>query len=389
MLKHINQISEQAFLLDFGSKIDIQTNNFVISFANHILSNVKLINILGIKNCVPSYNKILIQFTPGSQKKRKIFDFLYSIDLNEIISKKTTESHEIIEIPICYEEKYSLDLKENSAMVTFMAIRNDYSSFTGDVNEILQATISHEFFHAIQYGYDGWEAGWLLESTAVWMEELHYDHINDCYQFLEYNMEYPEEGLFKDTQRGYGSYIFFSYIEENYLDSRYVKNIFEKSIDYYSYDFDNSLSPVIDILTSNSLEITSVIKDLAISNVLLDGNAQPEIYQFEEADEYNGFGMYISNSITTIEDSVLTFDNESIWSTGSRFYKFINLDSTLESITVLLSDQDFNNEYYYLQTITKLENGSYNILDGLPQTVLSSYSDTLLFSLTYYNGYTL
>ena len=65
------------------------------------------------------------------------------------------------------DNENSLDLKENSAMVTFMAIRNNYSSFTGDVNEILQATISHEFFHAIQYGYDGWEAGWLLESTAV------------------------------------------------------------------------------------------------------------------------------------------------------------------------------------------------------------------------------
>ena len=114
MLKQINQISEQAFLLDFGSKIDIQTNDFVISFANYVLNNVKLINTLGIKNCVPSYNKILIQFTPDSQKKRKILNFLYSIDLNKIISKKTTESLEIIEIPICYEKRFSLDLNEIS-----------------------------------------------------------------------------------------------------------------------------------------------------------------------------------------------------------------------------------------------------------------------------------
>ena len=87
------------------------------------------------------------------------------------------------------DNENSIDIKEKSSMVSFMAIRNDYSSFTGNINEILQATISHEFFHAIQYGYDGWEAGWLLESTAVWMEELHYDHINDCYQFLEDNFD--------------------------------------------------------------------------------------------------------------------------------------------------------------------------------------------------------
>ena len=107
MLKHINQISEQAFLLDFGSNIDIQTNSFVISFANHILNHIKENYKLGIKNCVPSYNKILIQFDPDSQKKGKILYFLYSIKLKEI---KYNDSHKIIEIPICYEKEYSLDL---------------------------------------------------------------------------------------------------------------------------------------------------------------------------------------------------------------------------------------------------------------------------------------
>ena len=107
MLKHINQISEQAFLLDFGSKIDIQTNSFVISFANHILNHIKENYKLGIKNCVPSYNKILIQFDPDSQKKEKILDFLFSIKLKGV---KSNDSYKIIEIPICYEEEHSLDL---------------------------------------------------------------------------------------------------------------------------------------------------------------------------------------------------------------------------------------------------------------------------------------
>ena len=49
MLKHINQISEQAFLLDFGSAIDIKTNSFVIAFANHILNHIKENDKLDIK----------------------------------------------------------------------------------------------------------------------------------------------------------------------------------------------------------------------------------------------------------------------------------------------------------------------------------------------------
>ena len=111
MLKHINQINEQAFLLDFGSAIDIKTNSFVIAFANHILDHIKENYKLGIKNCVPSYNKILIQFDPDSQQKGKILDFLNSIKLKEI---KINGSNKIIEIPICYDEEYSLDLNNIS-----------------------------------------------------------------------------------------------------------------------------------------------------------------------------------------------------------------------------------------------------------------------------------
>ena len=44
MLKQINQISEQAFLLDFGSEINIQINKHVISFANYVLKQMLHVN---------------------------------------------------------------------------------------------------------------------------------------------------------------------------------------------------------------------------------------------------------------------------------------------------------------------------------------------------------
>ena len=85
MLKHINQISEQAFLLDFGSEINIQINKYVISFADCILQAIDKDNHLKIINCVPSYNKILIQFDAFSDTKTKIIDFLHSLNQKEII----------------------------------------------------------------------------------------------------------------------------------------------------------------------------------------------------------------------------------------------------------------------------------------------------------------
>ena len=107
MLKHINQISEQAFLLDFGSEVDIHINKYVIAFANCILEEIKKNSDLGIKNCVPSYNKILIQFDFLLNKKIKIIDFLHSISKKNI---SPINIKKVIEIPICYNDKYALDI---------------------------------------------------------------------------------------------------------------------------------------------------------------------------------------------------------------------------------------------------------------------------------------
>ena len=67
MFKHIYQINEQAFIIDFGSIINTEINDIVINYHNYILSNIDKIKSLGIKNCVPSYNKILIQFDSNIQ----------------------------------------------------------------------------------------------------------------------------------------------------------------------------------------------------------------------------------------------------------------------------------------------------------------------------------
>ena len=111
MLKSISQISEQAFLLDFGEKIDIKTNNFVTFYSNLILENISLNNYFDIQNCIPSYNKILSHFNPDTEKKNEILDFLnsiFTIPFNINLPK------EIIEIPICYEDEYSLDFEDIS-----------------------------------------------------------------------------------------------------------------------------------------------------------------------------------------------------------------------------------------------------------------------------------
>ena len=137
MFKNVNQISEQSFLINFGSEIDIKTNILVNQYANYILNDLEKINELNITNCVPSYNKILIQFNPLIKNKSKILRYLHSIKLsrqkNEIIEK-------IIEIPICYDKCYALDIAEISIRLSLS--KNDI------INEHLKT-----IFHVYMIGF--------------------------------------------------------------------------------------------------------------------------------------------------------------------------------------------------------------------------------------------
>ena len=161
------------------------------------------------------------------------------------------------------DNEFSEGAEEERAMVTFMALRNNYNDFSGIESEIIEVTSAHEFFHAVQYGYDGWEAGWLLESTAVWMEEHHYDNINDCYQFLQEFFEEPYLALNYDVNRGYGAYIYFSYLTDNRVSNDLIRTVFERSREYNSYDLDYSIPTVMTALNDYGL-------DFQLRNCILD-----------------------------------------------------------------------------------------------------------------------
>ena len=137
MFKYINQISEQSYLLDFGSEIDIEINSLVNLFAQKILNNYKKINELGIKNCVPSYNKILIQFDPLAVNKSKLINYIKSIKISKI---EGTNNKNIIEIPICYDDIFALDLNYISNVTKL------------SINEIINEHLN-TLFHVYMIGF--------------------------------------------------------------------------------------------------------------------------------------------------------------------------------------------------------------------------------------------
>lgn len=105
----------------------------------------------------------------------------------------------------------------------YCVLDNDYSlaqvgppSYGGKVE--LELTVAHEFFHAVQFGYDFTDDTWLLEGTAVWMEDEVYNSINEGYAYLLdsplVHPEVPVDYYTPGKLYQYGAWIFWRFFEE-------------------------------------------------------------------------------------------------------------------------------------------------------------------------------
>ncbi len=116
---------------------------------------------------------------------------------------------------------------------SFIVIDNDYSPVQyvtrHTPTEDMQVTAAHEFFHAVQFGYDAKEDLWWREATAVWMEDEVYDTINDYLQYLNAWFHAPQIFLDKeDGRHEYGSSIYAKYLSEKEGGADRIRTIWER-----------------------------------------------------------------------------------------------------------------------------------------------------------------
>ena len=103
MIKNISNLGDAALYCDFGSEVNKEINSKVIRYFKSIQKE----NIDGIDNLTPSYNKLIVSF----DLRKKNFKTIKKIIENlSIVSDENLESNKI-QIPVCCDENFSLDIK--------------------------------------------------------------------------------------------------------------------------------------------------------------------------------------------------------------------------------------------------------------------------------------
>ena len=103
MIKNISNLGDAALYCDFGKDVNKDTNTKVIRYFKSIQKKKNL----GINNLTPSYNKLIVSFDLKITNFKTLKKEIENLDLinNETISNKR------IEIPVCCDEQFSLDIK--------------------------------------------------------------------------------------------------------------------------------------------------------------------------------------------------------------------------------------------------------------------------------------
>ena len=148
MLKNILNLGDAALYCDFGKEVNKETNANVIKY----FKNIKEKKIEGITNITPSYNKLIISFDLNVTNFHSIKKIIENLELKDF----TNVQGKLINIPICCDENFALDIKrlEKKLNITKDKIYEKFFSkeyycymtgfiaghpFLGDIDEALRA----------------------------------------------------------------------------------------------------------------------------------------------------------------------------------------------------------------------------------------------------------
>lgn len=158
----------------------------------------------------------------------------------------------------------------------YCVLDNDYVSQQYPNNtpqQNLDVTVAHEYFHAVQFGYDLFEDAWLMEGTATWVEDELFDDVNDNVSYLRRGpMGAPARPMDLD-RRGlevYGAWSFWRFLTERFPGGRaglpsLVRDVWEEA-DFLNPDETYSLVALERALKARGTSVRAQFADYVAAN---------------------------------------------------------------------------------------------------------------------------
>ncbi|MBU1320110.1 MAG: T9SS type A sorting domain-containing protein [candidate division Zixibacteria bacterium] len=193
---------------------------------------------------------------------------------------------------------------------SFIIIENDYAGasfgeYQGRPLDALRVTAAHEFFHAVQFGYDPFEfelglvesdpnddrTQW-MEMSAVWMEEQAFDYVNDYYFYLptfHYNCNWSlrtgrKDGSIQGTYQ-YAAVVWPLYLSQTF-GSNTIRRIWEECAAISGPNvFQNAFDDVIREVSSDEQDFSTALSEFYVWNYFTASRAI-DGFGYEEAADF-------------------------------------------------------------------------------------------------------
>ena len=133
MIKNIVNLGDAAIYCDFGNEVNKEINSKVIKY----FRTLKNINLKGVTNLAPSYNKLIITFDLNETTFIELKNNILNLKLDDDTKNESSK----ISIPICCDKEYSLDIdrleeklnKSKSDIIKIFINKNYFCYMTGFV----------------------------------------------------------------------------------------------------------------------------------------------------------------------------------------------------------------------------------------------------------------
>ncbi len=196
-----------------------------------------------------------------------------------------------------YTQSEYLVSPQSLSATSYIVLDIDYIKLGHTQLEWLQVTAAHEFFHAIQMGYDAMEyeyeaenehiKPYWMEMSAVWMEDMVYDDVNDYLGYLSDFFNYPWLSLktFRSNRdlHPYGSCVWPMYLSERF-DATIIKDIWEGCAEVQgnnAIDYPDGESATDKALQARGGNFDDAFREFTVWNYFTGDRARPQLFYSE------------------------------------------------------------------------------------------------------------